>query len=319
LWRSRHRTPKADDDDGEEEESELIDCMGNLMELARAEWRFDEDMLMRTPKWRKQHALLKLSVDLGLLESVDESLEEIQRLNNARERKRREGRKRFGRAWSKAVWTLHHNGEDWDKILDNHLATALQQRRADVAQLLIDRGAEFDDRTLEISFGRGVELATLAIDNAFDGFLSTRTDVLAKVIRLPNDGDDDEDDDGEIDYYEDDDAFAIAKLLVDFGAQVDPQTAIAEHASPLERAVQYGWKEMVRWLLKRGAKPVLRASILHRRNKRLISGAARGRCKAIAIEEFCGHVVDDDLEYSLNSDGSSDAEEEEEAEEGEAQ
>jgi hypothetical protein len=159
-----------------------------------------------------------------------------------------------------------------------------------------------------------VELAREMLEAGMSANGRTRMgkSLLAKVIRLSNEDYDDDNRDSEIDCYNDDDAFAIAKLLVDFGAQVDLQTAI-EHASPLERAAQYGWEDMVRWLQKRGAKPVLRASILRRRHKQLISEAARRRCKAIVTEEYGGHVVYTSLE-DLISDSSSDDEDDEDDE-----
>jgi hypothetical protein len=193
--------------------------------------------------------------------------------------------------------------------------------RVDVLRLLVARDyitqkrcdAALTNGLVQAILYCDVELARVMLEAGASANGQTRTgkSLLAKVIRLSNEDHDDEDDDGEIDSYEDDEAFAIVELLVDFGAQVDPQTAIAAHASPLERAVQYGWEQMVRWLLRRGAKPVLHSSILHQRNKRLISEAARRRCKAIVTEEYGGHVIDADLEDSLNSDHDDDDDDDE--------
>jgi hypothetical protein len=188
--------------------------------------------------------------------------------------------------------------------------------RVDVLRLLVARG-HITQTHCDAALANGLEQATFTCDvklaqamlkagASANGQTRTGKSLLAKVIRLPNDDNDDEDDDGEIDYYEDDDAFAIAKLLVDFRLRVDPQI---EHASPLEHAVQYGWEKMVRWLQKRGAKPVLHATIQYQR-KQLISEAAWRRCKAIVIEEFGGRVIDDDLDssdYSTDDDNLEDS------------
>jgi adenosyl cobinamide kinase/adenosyl cobinamide phosphate guanylyltransferase len=56
------------------------------------------------------------------------------------------------------VRTSRDREEDWSSVKDDHLATALEQERADIAQLLIDCGAEYDDRTLLLSFQSGMEL-----------------------------------------------------------------------------------------------------------------------------------------------------------------
>jgi hypothetical protein len=177
----------------------------------------------------------------------------------------------------------------------------------DVLRLLVARG-HITQQHCDAALTDGLVQATLACDEELartmleagasaNGQTPTGKSLLAKVVRLPNDDDS----------YEDGDAFAIAELLVDFGAQVDPQTTI-EHASPLERAVQYGWKEMVCWLLKRGAKPVLRASMLRRRYKRLAK-AAMMECRAIVVEEAGGQVA-----YAGLDDGEEEEEEEEDEE-----
>jgi hypothetical protein len=135
--------------------------------------------------------------------------------------------------------------------------------RVDVMRLLLARGVitqkQYDDALgeglVQAVDGWNLKPVQRLLDAGVSANLRTRwTDkpILTKVIRWTIDCE----------------ALEIAQLLVAHGACFDPRRPGREHLTPLERAVRYGRRRTVGWLLEIGARPVLRMSMVMRNGKR---------------------------------------------------